>query len=322
MRRAMAEAVVGDDVFREDPTVAALEHRVAELTGKEAALFVTSGTLANQLALLVSTQRGDEVLLGEGAHILAYETGAASVLAQVQCSVLGTGGFFFDHDVRAAQKPAADWNPRVTLVALENTHNRGGGTVWPREQREAVISTAKTLGMRVHIDGARLWNASVATGQSLAELCDGADTVSVCLSKGLGAPIGSLLCGSRVMIDDARRWRKRLGGGMRQVGVLAAAGLYAIEHNRAKIADDHAHARLLFHALKSTACVRAEPQSNILFIDLPTTRRADEFAAAALGKGVGVSVFGPHRLRLVTHLDVTSSMVEEAAQILCGLLLA
>ncbi len=320
MRQAMANAEVGDDVFREDPTVRSLEVRVAALTGKEAALFVPSGTMANQLALLLSTQRGDEILVGEGAHILAYETGGASVLAQVQCAVIGAGGFYLDHQVRSAIRPPADWNARVTLIALENTHNRGGGIIWPESQRKSVITAAKELNLRVHLDGARLWNAAAARSLPVSTLCDGADTVSVCLSKGLGAPVGSLLCSSRALIEEARRWRKRLGGGMRQVGILAAAGHYALEHNLSRIADDHDNAMRLFIALKPTGCVQQMPQSNILFIDLNGDRTADEFARRAAERNIGLSVFGPQRIRVVTHLDVSSAEIKTAGEVLCELL--
>lgn len=322
MRAAMNAADVGDDVFREDPTAQALEARVAEMLGKESALFVPSGTMANQLALLVLTQRGDEVLVGEGAHCLWFETGAAAVLGQLQLTSVGSGGFFSADDVTANLRPPADWNARVTAIALENTHNRAGGRIWPTEQRRTVIARARSHGLRVHLDGARLCNASIASGESLASLCDGVDTVSLCLSKGLGAPVGSVLAGPSPLIVEARRWRKRLGGGMRQVGVLAAAGLYALDHHVERLAVDHEHAKMLAAALSSAGAPVQNPESNIVMVDLPAGPRSDaaQFCAQLKERGVLASAFGPSRVRLVTHLDVARSQVSEAATVIAQLL--
>lgn len=318
----MSAAEVGDDVFREDPTVRALEERVAGMLAKESALFVPSGTMANQLALVTSTQRGDEVLVGEGAHCLWFETGAAAVLGQLQLSSIGAGGFFSPDDVTDNLRPAADWNARVTLVALENTHNRAGGRVWPVEQRRAVIERARAHGLRVHLDGARLCNASIATGESLASLCEGIDTVSLCLSKGLGAPVGSVLSGPRALIDDARRWRKRLGGGMRQAGVLAAAGLYALDHHVARLAVDHEHASMLARAARESGAPVSEPDTNIVMIDLPQKNSAGSLVSALEASGVRATSFGPSRVRLVTHLDVDRPQIERACEVLARLLSA
>jgi threonine aldolase len=322
MRAAMSAADVGDDVFREDPTAQALEARVAAMLGKESALFVPSGTMANQLALLVLTQRGDEVLVGEGAHCLWFETGAAAVLGQLQLTTVGAGGFFTADDVTANLRSPADWNARVTAIALENTHNRAGGRIWPRDQRRAVIERARQHQLRVHLDGARLCNASIATGEPLASLCEGIDTVSLCLSKGLGAPVGSVLAGPSSLITEARRWRKRLGGGMRQVGVLAAAGLYALDHHVERLAEDHEHARVLARALSTAGALVQNPESNIVMVDLPAGPRSDaaQFCARLKERGVLASAFGPSRVRLVTHLDVSAAQIAEAATIIAELL--
>lgn len=317
MRQAMADAEVGDDVFREDPTVQRLEERVASMLGKEAGLFVPSGTMGNQLALLVLTQRGDEVLVGEGAHCLWYETSAAAVLGQLQLTTIGRGGFFAPDDITDALHPPADWNPRVTVVAFENTHNRAGGRIWPVAMRRAAIERAKSHSLLCHLDGARLCNASVASGESLPSLCDGFETVSLCLSKGLGAPAGSVLVSSRARIAEARRWRKRLGGGMRQSGILAAAGLYALDHHLDRLADDHRNARRLYEALAPHGAL--VPDSNIVMVDLANGASAEQFCARAKAEGVLASAFGPSRVRLVTHLDVTSADVERAIAVLTKL---
>ncbi len=317
MRRAMAEAEVGDDVFGEDPTVRRLEETVAALVGKAAALFVSSGTMGNQLAILTQTRRGDEVIAGEGAHCAWYETGAAAALSGVQVLSAGRGGLFDADDVADLAKPKADWYPRTSLVACENTHNRAGGLVWPLPQLRAVVAQAKALGLATHLDGARLWNAALASGATPAELAAGFDTVSVCFSKGLGAPVGSALCGTRELIAEARRCRKMLGGGMRQAGILAAGALYALEHQRDRLAEDHANARAVATLLAGCAAARVDPeavQTNIVMVDLPA-HDADDAVRAAAEAGVLVAAFGPHRLRLVTHLDVANTAVEGARRL-------
>jgi threonine aldolase len=321
MRAAMASAEVGDDVFGEDPTVRALEERVADLLGKEAALFVPSGTMANQVALLVLTQRGDEVIVGEGAHCAFYEAAAAAVLGGVQCIAAGRGGLFTADEMDAASKPVADWYPRTSVVAIENTHNRAGGRVFPQGDVLAIAERANARGYRMHLDGARLWNASVATGRSLRELAAPFDTVSVCLSKGLGAPAGSLLASSRERVAQARRWRKRLGGGMRQAGVLAAAGLFALDHNMGRLAEDHARARRIHTALEGAlhGAAVAPPETNIIMLDLPRAESADSFCARAREHGVLASAFGPSRVRLVLHLDVDDEATARAAGVLASL---
>ena len=239
MREAMARAEVGDDVFGDDPTVLELQRRVARLLGKQAALFVPSGTQANQIALLLHARAGDEVLVGEGAHQMVYEAGAGGAIAGVQFAVLGAGGMFDAADVEEAIKPLDSQLPPARLVSVEDTHNRSGGRVWPLERLRAVAEAAKSVGLALHLDGARLLNAAVASGVPAKDRAAPFDTVSLCLSKGLGAPVGSLLAGSAELIERAHRYRRMLGGGMRQVGILAAAGLYALEHNVERLAEDH-----------------------------------------------------------------------------------
>src|SRR4051812_26646987 len=258
MREAMAKAAVGDDVYGEDPTVNALQERVAALLGKEAALYVPSGTMANQIALSIHTRPGDEVLVSQGAHCMVFESGAAGALSGVQFNVIGDKrGRFSAADVDANVSPDNHHFAPTTLVAVENTHNRGGGAICDQRELLAIAAVAKKRGLAYHLDGARIWNAHVATGMALAELAAPFDTVSVCLSKGLGAPVGSLRGGPKPLVHRAPRRRKMLGGGMRQAGIIAAAGLYALEHHLARLADDHANARRF-----------AEPLARLPGIDL------------------------------------------------------
>jgi threonine aldolase len=245
MREAMAAAEVGDDMFGEDPTVAKLEARVAELLGKEAAMFAPSGTMVNQLALRAHTEPGDEVILDGNAHIYYYEGGAPAALAGVMCRCLpGVRGIFTAADLEAVLRPADQHFAPTRLVCLENTHNRGGGKIWPQELVREIGTLTRERGIRLHLDGARLWNAAVARGISERELAAEFDSVAVCFSKGLGAPVGSALCGSREFIQRARRFRKMFGGGMRQAGIIAAGALHALEHHRGRLAEDHANARV------------------------------------------------------------------------------
>jgi threonine aldolase len=314
MREAMMRAEVGDDVFGEDPTVRELEERVAGILGKEAAIFVTSGTMANQLAIMTQTSRGDEIIVSQGAHCAWYETGAASALSGVQAVAIGEGGLFRAEQLQAAIKPAADWYPRSALVALEDTHNRGGGIVWPMDQLREVTALGRSKGLKVHLDGARLWNASVALGIEPSRIAQHVDTVSVCFSKGLGAPVGSALCGTKELVTKARRCRKMLGGGMRQAGILAAAGLYALANHRTRLAQDHENAKLVARELAQAASAKvdlATVQTNIVMVDTPQVE-ADRVAEEAKARGVLVSVFGPRRIRLVTHLDVASTAQQGA----------
>ncbi len=315
MRAAIADAVVGDDVFGEDPTVAALERRIADLLGRESALFVPSGTMANQIALQLHARHGEEVLVAEGAHCLWYETGAAAAIAGVQLIPVGRDGAVTAAEVRSAVRPAVDWCPTTRALVLENTHNRAGGRVIELALADAAMSAAHALGLSVHLDGARLFNAAAALGVSPREVALRADTVSVCLSKGLGAPVGSVLAGTRDHVRDARRLRKRMGGGMRQVGVLAAAGMYALDHHVDRLVDDHESARALAAAIAESPGVRVvAPQTNIVMFDLAPDGALDAaaFVERARERGVLLSAFGPYRVRAVTHLDVSLASARSA----------
>lgn len=317
MRKAMASAEVGDDVFGEDPTVRALEEKVAALAGKEAALFVTSGTMGNQLAIALQTRPGDEVIVGEGAHPAFYESGAAPVLSGVQFAVAGAGGTFDAAQMEAAIKPDAYWCPRTSLVCVENTHNRAGGRVFPQKDVLAIAARARAHGLGLHLDGARLWNASVASGHSIAELAAPFDTVSLCFSKGLGAPVGSALVTTKDNVTRARRLRKMWGGGMRQVGVLAAAALYALDHHRERLREDHDKAKRFAELVSNGKGASVEVgfvETNIVNVD--TVARGEAVVARAKAEGVLVNATGPHRLRAVMHLDVTMDEVLRAANTL------
>jgi threonine aldolase len=316
MRAAMAAAEVGDDVYGEDPTVKRLEASVAEILAKESALFVPSGTMANQIALLLHANRGDEVIVGEGTHCMNFEAGAAAAWAGVQFAVVGRGGLFSAEDALDAIRAQVDHLPRSALVVIENTHNLGGGRVFPIGDCERIAESARARGLGLHMDGARLWNAAVATGLGADELAAPFDTVSVCFSKGLGAPVGSALVGSRDHIRAARRFRKMLGGALRQAGILAAAALYALEHNRARLAEDHAAARGFAERLKSAPGLQiAKVETNIVLIQ---TLHADaaQIAERAAARGVRVHALGPRTLRAVTHLDISEADTLQAAELL------
>jgi len=320
MRTAMATAEVGDDVYGEDPTVRALEERVADLLGTEAALFVPSGTMANQIALRSHTKPGDEVVISRDAHCWRHESGALAAIAGVQ-TVMVAGHTFTGADVRAAFKGEDPYQAHTRVVAVENTHNMGGGVVWEPAALADVTQTAKQLGIAAHLDGARLWNAAVASKRTEKELARGFDSISVCLSKGLGAPVGSLVAGTRDFIRKCHRFRKMHGGGMRQAGILAAAGLFAVEHHRARLVDDHVHARALAEALANTKHVTVDlsrVHTNIVMIDL---ERGTGEAVVALARedGVLLGTAGPHRIRAVTHLDVDRDGVMRAAKVIADI---
>jgi threonine aldolase len=322
MREAMANAAVGDDVYGEDPTVIALEERTAEILGKEQALFVPSGTMGNQLALLVHTRPGDEVVIGEGAHVAFYESGAGAALAGVQFAIAGAGGLFDARALSLAVKPLADYHPRSSLVCLENTHNRAGGRVFPQPLAEAVVLRGRELGLASHLDGARLWHAALASGLSERELAHPFDTVNVCFSKGLGAPVGSALAGSRDLIKRARRFRKMLGGGMRQAGILAAGALFALEQQRARLSLDHDAARALAHVLAEHPLTQVvTPETNIVSFTV-LHGNATALVERARERGVLLNATGEHSLRAVTHLDVTLEQVKRAGERLCEALAA
>jgi threonine aldolase len=326
MRRAMAEAPVGDDVYREDPTVERLQEMVADLLGKEAALFVPSGTMSNQLCLRTLTHMGDEVIVHEDAHVLHYEGGSAAALSALQLRpVPGAHGVLSPEAVAAAIRPAGEHFARTGAVEMENTHNRCGGTIWPLEAMQAVSELARERGIKVHLDGARLWNAHVATGVSLKDYAATADSVSVCFSKGLGAPVGSALAGSYEFVERARDNRKRYGGAMRQAGIIAAGAVYALEKNVERLADDHDNAAMLAsHLLQVPGLEIHHPvQTNIVIADVSRMGGAERVVDALREQGVLCGVAAPTRVRFVTHLDVDAVAVkwagETAARMLSGL---
>ena len=317
MRRAIADAEVGDDVLGDDPTVQRLEAMAAERLGKEAALFTPSGTMANQLAISCHTRPGDEVLMEAGAHPFNYEAGGAALISGVQTRTIeGTRGLFTGADVAAQFRPKNDHFCPLTLVCAEDTANRGGGTVWPLEQLDQVAAAAKSGGAATHLDGARLFNAVVASGVPAARRARDFTSVSICLSKGLGAPVGSLLCGPRDFIRRARRMRKALGGGMRQVGILAAAGEIALGENVQRLVDDHARARVLASGLERAGYTVRPPDTNMLYVDVPD---GPTWEAALNERGVRTLAVGPQQLRLVTHLDVGDAAIQRTIETFCEL---
>jgi threonine aldolase len=317
MRQAMANAEVGDDVFGDDPTVKLLEQRTAEVLGKEAAVFVPSGTMANQLAVRAHTEPGDEVLVEGQAHIYYYEAGGPAALSGVICRCLaGQRGIFSATDVEAALRPADVHFAPTRLVCLENTHNRGGGSVWPLERVAEVAAVARKHGLRLHLDGARLWNAAAATGVAERDYAAHFDSVNVCFSKGLGAPVGSALAGTRPFIERTRRFRKQFGGGMRQAGIIAAGALYALEHHRGRLAEDHANARVLAQALARLPGIELDPasvQTNMILFRV-TTVLARSLAQRLSAAGVRVLNTGPDTIRAVTHLNVSAADIAVAIE--------
>jgi len=317
MRAAMARAEVGDDVFGEDPTVNRLQEVVAELLGKEAALFVPSGTMGNQISLGTLAGPGDEIICDAAAHCISFEGGALAALWGVQArTVVAPRGLLDPADVEALIRPAASHYPRTRVIEIENTHNRGGGAVYPLARVQALAALAKARGLHLYVDGARLWNACAATGVSPADYVAGASLVSTCLSKGLGAPVGSVVAGSKALVTEAHRLRKRLGGGMRQAGILAAAGLHALEHHRARLPEDHENARRLGEAVANLPGARLlhPVDTNLVFAIFEGQSAADlarRFAAA----GVLCLPEGsrPDLIRFITHLHITRADVDEAA---------
>ena len=325
MRRAIAEAPVGDDQYGEDPSVNRLQQRIAELLGKEAGLFVPSGTMANQIALKVLTRPGDEVLLGEDAHMMWHESGAGAANSGVQFTPIGDGGLFTAADFRAAVKqPGHIVLPPTGLAAVENTHNLGGGIVFPQADAVAVCDAAREAGIPSYLDGARLFNAAAASGIALAELARPFDLVSVALSKGLGCPVGSVLAGDSAAIARAVRARRMFGGAMRQSGILAAAGLYALDHNVARLGEDHTNARLVAERLAVLPGIVLDlstVQSNIVIFRLEDgLPDAATIVARAKEAGVLISALGARILRAVTHLDVTAEQCHLAANRLAAII--
>ncbi len=321
MRAAIAAAEVGDDVFGDDPTVNLLQQRAAELLGKSAALFVPSGTMANQIAIRASTRPGDELIIDRFSHAYLYEGGAAAALSGVSVYPLDKPrGIFSAADVLAAIRPDDPHFARSRLVIIENTNNNGGGSIWPLESVADIRAVADQHGLRVHLDGARLLNACVASGCEPSEYARYADSVSICFSKGLGAPIGSVIAGDEEFIAHALRVRKRLGGGMRQAGLLAAAALYALDHNVERLVEDHINARKLAEALAELPGIIIDPdavQTNLVYFDVDQRHQtADELAARLHERGVWLLALGPRTARAVTHLDVSSEQIDHAIGVL------
>ncbi len=321
MRAAMAAAEVGDDVFGEDPTVRRLEERVAEMLGKEAALFVPSGTMSNQICVRAHTRPGDELLCEVGCHIYVNEQGGASVLSGVVCRTFeGDHGVLDLSQLEDKIRPDDQHLVQTRLVCLENTHNRGGGRIYPLEKIQAISEWTHANDLRLHLDGARLWNAVAATGISAREWATPFDSVSVCFSKGLGAPVGSALAGSRDFVGKGKRIRKLFGGGMRQAGVIAAAALYALEHHIERLAEDHRHARTIAQAIEDTAGLRLVPpevETNLIWVEVERDFAAAKDVVAALKqRGVLVHPAGRQTFRACTHLDVSSAQAERAAEII------
>jgi len=318
MRDAMFAAPVGDDVYGEDPTVNLLQERLANLLGKEAALFVPSGTMSNQICIRGHTLPGDELLCETSCHIYVYEAGGPAVLSGVMCRTIdGDHGIIDLSQLKDKIRPLDDHQVRTRVVALENTHNRGGGRVYPIEKIRAISKWAHEHNLIMHLDGARLWNAAVATGISLKEWASHFDSVSVCFSKGLGAPVGSALAGKRDFVIQAKRIRKLLGGGMRQAGVIAAAALYALDHHIDRLAEDHRNARTIAEAVRDTPGLRLDPpevETNIVWFEVdPKLATGQEVSHALRERGILVNGTGTHMIRACTHLDISAGQAERAA---------
>ncbi len=325
MRAAMASAPVGDDQYGEDPTCNRLQARVAEMLGKEAALWMPSGTMANQVALRVLTRPGDEVIVSRECHAGWHETGGSAANAGVQLVEIGARGVFTVAEFEAAIKSRSmAVFPPSTLVEIENTHNRSGGIVFPQDEVERICASARRRGLASFLDGARLWNASIAGGRPEADLAAPFDLVAVSFSKGLGAPGGSMLAGPKDLIAAATRHRRMLGGAMRQVGIFAAAALHGLDHHRERLADDHANASLFAELLAASSAVEIDPasvQTNIVVFKLaPGAIDADALVARARGRGVLLNAFGGRAVRAVTHLDVSREQARRGAEVLLELL--
>ena len=319
MRRAMAEAEVGDDVLGDDPTVIALQKRTAELLGQQAAVYMPSGTMTNQVAIRTHTEPGDEIIIEATAHSYIYESGGPAALSGVTCRLLpGERGIFTADDVRAALHAENVHYPRTWLLCVENTHNRGGGSIWPLERIEEVVEVARAAGLQTHLDGARLWNASAATGIPEGEYAKHFDSVSVCFSKGLGAPVGSVLAGGEDFIARSRRFRKMFGGGMRQAGVIAGAALYALENHRDRLADDHANAKALAAGIADLPGIETDAaavETNMVYFRvaaMPAAELAERLNAA----GVAVLATGVDTIRAVTSLEVTAEDIAQAVEVM------
>ena len=317
MRKAMAEAEVGDDVYGEDPTINRLQDVVAELLGKEAGLYTASGTMSNQVAVGTACQ-GAEAIVDAESHLFHYEMAASAARSGIQLyPVQGQRGVLRWADVAAAIRPVVDYMPRTGLIALENTHNRAGGKIFPVEAMAEIGAEARARGIPVFLDGARLWNAAVATGLPYTAWTEHVDAVTVCFSKGLGAPVGSCLCGTADFIAKARGVRQSFGGAMRQAGVIAAGALYAVENNVKRLADDHSRARRLAEAIAQIPDMTVDPpDTNIVMVDLEeSTRDGDAWEKALAEEGIGVHALGPRRIRAVANLGVDDAGIDRAIDV-------
>ncbi|MEN9351485.1 MAG: hypothetical protein RL455_426 [Actinomycetota bacterium] len=326
MREAMAKADVGDDVYGEDPTINSLEERISEMFGKEAALFCPSGSLANQLAIRMLVAPGEELITETNSHIVRAELGAGAVFSGITTRtwLAERGSLLADDPLKIARPDSGPYLVSTTAIAVENTHNFGGGTVQPISEIKKLRAESEKLGIALHLDGARIWNAHIASGTEFKEYGRYFDTISVCLSKGLGAPVGSLMISTKERVLKARQWRKRYGGGMRQAGILAAAGHFALDNNLNLLKNDHKKAKAIAVAVASIAPKTINPehvQTNIVGLDLDSiTISASELSAQLKEKGILASALGPKYLRLVTHLDITDSDIEKVNSILPQLL--
>lgn len=318
MRRAMAEAEVGDDERDGDPTMQRLERRVADLLGKDEALFFPSGCMANQAAIWALTEPATEVYLDADAHIIHWELAGAAAMSGVQIKPIAASRVVFNAaDLEASLRPASKYYPAPSLVCVENTHNGAGGLITPRDELQRIQKVARRHRLPVHMDGARLWNASVASGTSLSDIASTVDTVMVAFSKGLGAPIGAAVAGPKDVMEAVWTARKLFGGALRQSGMLAAAALYALDNHMERLAEDHANAQLLAKAIDGAGGAKVvPPDTNIVMIDLPPGKRTDPIVDAAEKAGVAVSEWSATRIRLVTHLDVTTQDCKKAAEVL------
>ena len=320
MRQAMANAEVGDDVFGEDPTVVKLQEKVASLLGKEKALYVPSGVMSNQLSIKAQTEPGDEIICEQDAHIFNYETAAPSLISSVQVKTIpGVRGVVRAEQLAAAIRPKVYYMPRSRMICLENTHNRAGGAIYPLDEIKKISTFARSHEMLMHLDGARLWNAWVATGIHPKEYAKYFDSVSVCFSKGLGAPVGSAVVGSASMIDRVHKWRKVFGGGMRQAGIIAAGALYALEHNVERLKEDHEKAKYFadkVSVLPKLSLNMETVQTNIIIINTEKTGKdPDKIITALKSKGLLVSLGSYDSIRIVTHLDVSMEQMKQAVEI-------
>ena len=320
MRKAIAEAEVGDDVLGDDPTVIRLQERIAALVGKEAALFVPSGSMANGCAIRAVCEAGDEIIVDETTHSYNYEGGSFAAISGCSVRLIrGERGLFRAQDVESLVRPKDSHFAQSRLVVVENTNNRGGGSIWPLEQVAEVYQVTRKLGLHLHLDGARLWNACIATGHRLADYAQYGDTLSMCFSKGLGAPVGSILTGTKALIARAHRFRKMFGGGMRQAGILAAAALYAVDYNIERLAEDHANARRLAEAIAELPGIHLDPETVETNISIFEVDERLESAAAFVQRlrerGVWMLATAPMKVRAVTHLDVSREQVERAISV-------